>query len=352
MLGLVDRRIFAGLAAALLAGDLEKSLALLDESYSSGLDLKRFAGDLLRYFRSLLICQNCSNPAELLDVSDEELKELTELAGAQSKETVYRTFQLLMQGVEEMRYASHPRLTMELAFIKAIQAGQVVPASTLLGRLDALIQEGNREGSGQTAAVMAPPSPEPQAPVALKQSVQTEKIHTISPPAASHEPKKETVKALMEEDEKKETSSPPEEVEAQDDVPIATHVKDVRKNWNEFSDYVKDRKQWMAQVLRLCENPREENEDLVIRFDNPSDCLLLKKPDNLKDLTRYAQDFFQKELRVKITTKGREEESSNGDDGASAREERRALANDPLVKMVTEIFDGKVSAIRTGPRFR
>ncbi|MBW1790752.1 MAG: hypothetical protein JRJ14_00555, partial [Deltaproteobacteria bacterium] len=56
-------------------------------------------------------------------------------------------------------------------------------------------------------------------------------------------------------------------------------------------------------------------------------------------------------LRVKISTRWGEEESS-GDDGSSPREERRALANDPLVKMVTEIFDGKVSAIRTGPRFR
>lgn len=55
---------------------------------------------------------------------------------------------------------------------------------------------------------------------------------------------------------------------------------------------------------------------------------------------------------MKISTRGGEEESSSGDDGSSPREERRALANDPLVKMVTDVFDGKVSAIRTGPRFR
>jgi DNA polymerase-3 subunit gamma/tau len=135
-------------------------------------------------------------------------------------------------------------------------------------------------------------------------------------------------------------------------ITVATHEKDVRKNWNEFAEYVKERKQWMAQVLQLCENPREEDACLIIRFDNPSDCLLLKKMDNLKDLTRYAQDFFQKELSVKISSRGEETECCNAEDGKGPREERRALANDPLVKLVTEVFDGKVSAIRTGPRFR
>jgi DNA polymerase III subunit gamma/tau len=356
VLGLVDRKVFTHLSVALLGGDLEKSLALLEESYSVGLDLKRFAGDLLQYFRAIMICQNCSNPAGLLDVSDQELKELSDLARNQSKETVYRYFQILMQGVEEMRYSSKPRLTMEMSFIKATQAGQVVPASTLLGRLDALVQ-GGMAGAPETSqpqAIIAdkPPVFVPPASVVVK-----EKPVKDVPVSQSKEvplPKRDESPIIepLEKPKQQQASSARAEDDKVGDIAIATHVKDVRKNWNEFADYVKDRKQWMAQVLRLCENPREEEENLVIRFDNPSDCLLLKKTDNLKDLTRYAQDFFQKELRVKISTKGGEEESSSGDDGASPREERRALANDPLVKMVTDVFDGKVSAIRTGPRFR
>lgn len=173
VLGLVDRKIFTHLSVALLGGDLEKSLALLEESYSAGLDLKRFAGDLLQYFRAIMICQNCSNPAGLLDVSDQELKELSELARNQSKETVYRYFQILMQGVEEMRYSSKPRLTMEMSFIKATQAGQVMPASTLLSRLDALVQGGMAgiPETSQPQAIIAdkPPGFVPPASVVVKE---------------------------------------------------------------------------------------------------------------------------------------------------------------------------------------
>jgi len=357
VLGLVDRKVFTHLSVALLDGDLEKSFALLEESYSAGLDLKRFAGDLLQYFRAIMICQNCSNPGGLLDVSDQELKELSELARNQSKETVYRYFQILMQGVEEMRYSSKPRLTMEMSFIKATQAGQVVPASTLLSRLDVLLQGGmaGLPEVSQSPPIIAeePPVFVPRASVVKEEPVV--KDVRVSPPEEAPLSTRDDGRPVVEPPEKpkqQQAVSSSLEDDKVEDVAIATHVKDVRKNWNEFADYVKDRKQWMAQVLRLCENPREEEENLVIRFDNPSDCLLLKKPDNMKDLVRYAQDFFQKELRVKISTRGGEESSSGDDGAASPREERRALANDPLVKMVTDVFDGKVSAIRTGPRFR
>jgi DNA polymerase-3 subunit gamma/tau len=329
---------------------------LLEESYSAGLDLKRFAGDLLQYFRAIMICQNCSHPAGLLDVSDQELKELSELARNQSKETVYRYFQILMQGVEEMRYSSKPRLTMEMSFIKATQAGQVVPASILLSRLEALAQGGMagipEMNQPKTVIVEKPPAFVAPASAVVKEKPVNEV--PVSQPKEGLITKRDEPPIIepLEKPKQQQASPTRAEDDKVDDIAIATHAKDVRKNWNEFADYVKDRKQWMAQVLMLCENPREEEENLVIRFENPSDCLLLKKPDNLKDLIRYAQDFFQKELRVKISTRGGEEESSSGDDGASPREERRALANNPLVKMVTDVFDGKVSAIRTGPRFR
>jgi DNA polymerase-3 subunit gamma/tau len=354
VLGLVDRKVFNHLAVALLQGDLAKAMTLLEESYSAGLDLKRFAGDLLQYFRSLMICQNCKNPKALLDVSDQELVELTGLAREHNKETVYRNFQLLMQGIEDMRYSSQPRLTLEMTFIKIVQAGQIVPAVTLLSRLDSLVQGGVNLQSVQAEIGVDPIEPNFQQKTDTVSKVPPKEIIPPKVVEKKHEKSvEEEISIEIPEQAREQIEVVDEKIETTDEVvTIATHEKDVRKNWNEFAEYVKERKQWMAQVLQLCENPREENACLIIRFDNPSDCLLLKKIDNLKDLTRYAQDFFQKELSVKISSRGEETECCDTDDGKGPREERRALANDPLVKMVTEVFDGKVSAIRTGPRFR
>jgi DNA polymerase-3 subunit gamma/tau len=129
-------------------------------------------------------------------------------------------------------------------------------------------------------------------------------------------------------------------------------TKVVRKNWDEFIEYVMDRKRWMAQTLRLCSSVREDGMDLILKFDDPSDCKMLQTKENIKFLTEFSQDFFQKEFKIGIKTRGDDSQGIINPDGNGPQEERRALANDPLVQMATEVLGGRVANIRTGPRSR
>lgn len=376
VLGLVDRRIFAQLARALLAGDLAVCFDLLEKTYGAGLDLKRFSADLLDYFRSLLICRTSPDPQKLLDVSDQEFAELQDLAAAHSRETISLAFQLLFAGCEKMQYSSHPRLVLETAFIRMIQAGQVIPAATLLERMNTLLAE-----SGGTTALkpVEPPQrdttsrvpvpdrqsgPEGHGQPARPRPAPTPAKSEVPTPTAA--PKKKEGQAPAAESvpepvpaekrsEPEKRNREPEKKRAEEGQMASLHQprgKDVRKNWNGFVDYVKERKPWMAQVLRICENPRQDGDDLLVRFENPSYCTLLQKAENLTFLTEWAQDFFQKELRVKIGTRKEKEGDEEETEQNGPQAERRALANDPLVQMTTDVFGGQVAAIRTGPRFR
>lgn len=342
VLGLVDRKIFSSMATALLAGDLAHCFHLLEKTYGAGIDLKRFSTDLLDYFRSLLVCSTSKNPHDLLEISDKELQELQDLSGRYNAETLSHLFQVLFKGISEMQYSSHPRLVLEMAFIKAVQSAQVIPAASLLARLDEVI----KKSGGQLQ--MAPPSV--SSVISQERYSSPEKIVEKAPPEENKmvalappvvEPSVEISKQLSADRQEKK----------KDPVTIQPQMKDVRKNWEDFTAYVKERKPWMAQALRLCENPKEQDAELLVRFDNPSDTTLLSTKENLKDLTEYAQDFFQKELRVKIVTRSGKEKGDD-DSQSGPQEERRALANDPLVQMTTDIFGGQVAAIRTGPRFR
>ena len=142
VLGLVDRQILEELTETLLAQDLEKSLALLDRVYSFGVDIKRFCHDLLIYFRGALLCKISDRAEEILDLPDQELRRLREISLGYSQESLYQCFNVLLRGVEEMQYASHPKLVLEMSFIKAVESGKVVPVSSLIERLDRLLQEG------------------------------------------------------------------------------------------------------------------------------------------------------------------------------------------------------------------
>jgi len=354
VLGLVDQQIFANLARSLLTADLAQCFDLLEKTYVAGIDLKRFATDLLAYLRALLICRTSPRPEALLEVSDQELAELRQLSAGHSPETLSMLFQLLFKGMSEMQYSAHPRLVLEMAFIKAVQAGQVTPAAALLARLDEMIKAGGGSQPLPSAApaakepgkppVVAPPKP-PVPPLPEKKTFAVPETPADAEPELDSKVKK--LEALVE-----KIAEPKNREKKGDGLASQTYTKDVRKNWDSFVAYVKERKPWMAQVLKLCENPREEEGKLIIRFDNPSDCTLLQGPEHVKDLGVYVLDFFQKDLRVRISSRA----DKAGEQGEAVldgpKEERRALANDPLVQVTVDVFGGQVGAIRTGPRFR
>ena len=357
VLGLVDRSTLHGLATSLLAGDLGSCLALLDRSYGAGIDLKRFANDLLGFFRAMLVCKNSRQPEGVLDLSDQELAAVQGLAAAHSGETVYNYFNLLMQGVEDMQYSSRPRLVLEMAFVRAAQAGAVTPVADLLARLDDVLR-------GVTpvppAAMMPPVVPgglTTAEPTPSRSTAATEVAQVVVSPVEQSPPVVATAGLAGTEPASAPTDPPPAKLAekskpAPEPVVIQDRAKEVRRHWEGFIEYVKDRKPWMAQSLSLNAGTREEKGELVIKFAVPSECKVLQDPDNLKFLTQFAQDFFQKELRVRISVRGAEPGAAPDDSRDELQEERRALANDPLVQVASEVFNAQVVGIRTGPRSR
>ena len=104
-------------------------------------------------------------------------------------------------------------------------------------------------------------------------------------------------------------------------------------------------------MLQLCAMPRDENGQLVLKFDDPSDCKLLREHDNLKLLQSFVLDFFQHDFRIVFKVTGAETASDGGNDEVeSLVAERRDLVNDPMVQMATEVFAGQIGNIRTGSK--
>jgi DNA polymerase-3 subunit gamma/tau len=372
VLGLVDSQVISSMAGAVLSGNLADGFKILDDVTSYGVDLKRLSNDLLYYFRALLICRISNEPEKLLDVPDQEFEEMRKTAAQYTVETLQLNFNLLLKGAEEMQYSSHPRLALEMALIRAAEAGNIVPVTQLLERLEGM------QGKGGVAPVKSVPRPQAPAPEpAVKQETKKETPPATAQPKVPEEPVQqvkvdevkeekveEEVKEAVEEAEKQAIEEPASPQAAQENIPqeeieesvgetgTPAPTKEVRKNWDEFIEYVMDRKKWMAHTLRLSSNVRVEDTDLILKFDDPSDCKMLQTKENIKFLTEFSQDFFQKEFKIVIKIRGADSNGVINELGNGPQEERRALANDPLVQMATEVLGGRVVKIRTGPRSR
>ena len=101
----------------------------------------------------------------------------------------------------------------------------------------------------------------------------------------------------------------------------------------------------MAQSLQQTISVKENNKELLLEFDDPNDCFVLRSKENRQILTEYVLDFFQQDLSVRIISP----ENSNGTGVQNSNEPKRRrqqLANHQVVRLVEEIFNGRVGDIR------
>ncbi len=134
-------------------------------------------------------------------------------------------------------------------------------------------------------------------------------------------------------------------------VEIHPHEKDVRKDWLDFIAYVKDRKVWMAQDLQRADKIKQENGELHLTYDDSANCSVLRQKANHQLLTEFSLDFFQQPIKIRFIVP-ENDNSANGNGEESPQRKRQELANDSLVLMTAEIFNGQVGDIRIGPRSR
>ncbi len=364
VLGLVNRDVLMRLTKALLDGNRSGAFLTLEEIFDFGMDLKRFVEDIMDHFRTLLLCkiEGCT---QLIDLPGEELMDFQNLAAGYTSETVHLKLSLLMTMAEDLKFSPLPRLTLETSFLKIIEAANVVPVSTLLGHLDKILATLPTGPVPLQDILQAETQVETKKKIdseAIKVSVEAKSITSatekpqhpdILPPPSSPAPTPTALPATAAETTQPVT--PPEaaaDLQEAKPVEIRPHEKDVRKDWPDFIKYVKERKVWMAQDLQRADSVKQDvTGELHLTYSDPANCMVLRQKENHQLLTELVLDFFQKPLKVRfIVPKIDDTPDANGDE--SPHRKRQQLANDPLVVMTAEIFNGQIGDIRIGPKSR
>lgn len=378
VLGLVNHQLVADLGTALLAGDLATVYGLLDALYLQGSDSKRFGNDLLGWFRALVVCKVSREPGQLLEVTEDDLDRMIEAATSYSLETLTALFNLLLDGLEKAAFSQHPRLALELTFLRAVQFRDVVPVTDLIARFDRLLA-GSAVDSLPVVASAAPPHPLPAPAVkpaqaesgpkehqtAARQVAVVDPIRTnqstgsgnipptpptpVSQPAEVEAPPSDPPPPSQPQGIGSADSKAPEPRLTGDDLPAK---KRIRQNWDGFVKYVRERQPWVAASLQMAQSVECVGEDLVIRFVDSAECTLLKQSRTIKALTEFVLDFFQENLRVRLEVPGSDGCTPDANNGLAPLQERRALANDPLVLTALDVFTGQIGEIRVGQRYR
>lgn len=140
LLGYTPDTLLDGIVDAFAAGDAEGVFASIDKVIGVGQDPRRFAEDLLRRLRDLVIVAAVPDALAtgLVDVAADQGDRLTAQAKALGPGELTRAAEVIANGLTEMRGTTAPRLHLELMCARVLLPGADVGGRGVHARLDRL----------------------------------------------------------------------------------------------------------------------------------------------------------------------------------------------------------------------
>ncbi|MCU0299029.1 MAG: DNA polymerase III subunit gamma and tau [Candidatus Nanopelagicales bacterium] len=164
-LGVTDSALLDDVTAAIAAGDVSRLFVRIGDVVDSGHDPRRFVTDLLERFRDLLVLQvlGVDKAAQLVDLPEDRLPELAELAQGFGRAELNRIADDLSDALSELRGATAPRLHLELLMSQVCLPVGTSDSLDLLARLDRLERRMETVAGRAAASLVAPAPAPPQA---------------------------------------------------------------------------------------------------------------------------------------------------------------------------------------------
>lgn len=322
ILGVVDRQLLLEVVRFIFARDTAALMALVARVDASGCNMRNFCNELIVQMRSLLLLNSAPKSADLLDLSESELKESLELAQGCDLVTLQRFISILLKAEGEMAHSSFGRLLLEMALIRMATISPVVAIDELLRQLNALTARGN------AMPLAADPSSVSYRPAAVKTPAGSQ---TAAPRGAE----------------------PPAQREA---VPAGNHDLAASKpSWHGFVAFAKTRRPMLGTKLEKASPLQTADNSLKIGYPKGTlELSMMQEEESRKLLLELAAEYFGNSVAVSIVALNGTEESvpqsiaekKSAESARSEKELRTAVENHPAVKATMSIFGGEIVSMR------
>lgn len=116
--GAVSRDGLFKLSEALINGDVSKALVLTDKLLENGREVNVLIEELVLCFREMMIVRVVSEPSEIIDKSDEDIKKYKEIADKTSVEKMLYIIRTLSDTTNLCKTSANPTVMLEASVVK------------------------------------------------------------------------------------------------------------------------------------------------------------------------------------------------------------------------------------------
>ena len=304
LLGFGAHHLLEQLVENILQSDSAKSLKSLHVLANQGADLNQCLKKLISYFRDLMMYK--INP-DLIDLSEARLQQLAKQSEGVSIDKFMKIARILTQTESDIKQLGYERLNLELALIKLSRLrNDTIPLDEVLGKLEE-IESKITSGTVNFKTVVSEPEP-----------IYNEAAVSIE---AQEEP-----------------------VEHKESDPL-------RATWFKFLETIKEKGSPVFHALLKEASPVSiNNGSLVIDFGSKFNWHReqIGEVENKKAIEATLSEFMSKPMSLKIKDEdsSRNSEDSEQEVSMSQMDMRRDAMQDEDVKLITDIFNGRVVEVK------
>jgi DNA polymerase-3 subunit gamma/tau len=182
VLGVAEADLILAAGDAIASSDGRAALEATERLAASGGDVSQFARDLLAHLRQLLVIRTAGDAVGVSPVAVADPDRLAAQAAAFTDIALARAIDSIAAALAAIREGDEPRMTVELAILKAARPSLDPSKEALMQRLERI--EAMVEGGPGGAAAAPAPAPTP----APAPSREPEKAENPPPPAADSPP--------------------------------------------------------------------------------------------------------------------------------------------------------------------
>ncbi|MEW6001809.1 MAG: DNA polymerase III subunit gamma/tau [Nitrospirota bacterium] len=299
LLGIADFGLLSQISLALIEGEKEKILKIIEELIEKGTDIKAFTKELVQFFRDLLVAGVVKKPEEVLDLNKEEIDVIKDIVSRTNEDQLTLLLSEIMKTEIDVKNSSSPRLALEISLIKASFLSGIKPIKEIIENIEAFVKDLIPDFKKSM-----PDEPE----------IEQTESHTEVISASVETPESETLnRGNIQGDSKEESPEPEKE--------------------NFWERAIKKMDAPLASKLSKAEF-RIDGDELTIIFNGSSSLFA----DSIKKNMKVLEQIFSDELRpgIKIKIKTVKEKV------ISKKDLKKKIMEEPIIKEVLELFEGKI----------
>jgi DNA polymerase-3 subunit gamma/tau len=280
LLGAPKGEIQHELADSVAVGDARGTFEIVNRLVQDGQDLRNVTSQALGHFRNLLLVKTAPGQHDLLDIPADTYDDLRIQAEKFSPGELARVLSLLLDAQNDMRWTTSPRLSLELALVRATMPETDPDPAGLITRLERLERLANLDPGAvvptpaDVEAVSAPSSPADDVVTVEKEEPSRSRVGdgavpaqaSPHPTAAPEPPRRDSAPA--------DTSAAPADVSSGDQA-VVPHAADaasvdvamLRRSWNALIEHLGSGRQMILKaVLESATVAAYDGETLELAF--------------------------------------------------------------------------------------